>query len=94
MKARASIVDRADGVTNGEVHLLANHGNAIQVGYTGIAASGVQILRAVNHAIHVLHGKGNAGPAVVLENRHIDDHGALARENLRNPDARRAHVAC
>jgi len=27
---------------------------------------------------------------VILENRHIDDHGALAGQNLRDPDARRA----
>ena len=47
MKARPAIINRTHRVANGEANLLANRGNAIQVGDGGVAAVGVQFERAV-----------------------------------------------
>ena len=51
----------------------------------GIAVGGVQILRAIDNAVHILHGKGNAGPAVILEDGQADDHVAEGKR-LGEPD--------
>ena len=53
----------------------------------GIAVVGVQLEGLVDHAVHVLHGEGDAGHLVILEDGHVDDHVAFARKDLGEANA-------
>ena len=82
METGATVVDRGHGIADGEADLFANGRNAVEVGDEWVATAAVELIGALNNAIHVFHGEGNAGHAVVFENGQADDHVALAGEDF------------